>query len=502
MKKQGFVLRKCIAAFLIFSIISPQPAFAISQTRKTVSLVDIKARGIEEEVSLETVEVISPEENNVAEQTTNQVIEEEFQTGAEEVTETDAVQEEVLEQTTQDYDSTSEEPIEENAEEEQRINTDGVVIQKTNYTCGPAALATVLNNLGIKAAEEELAILAKTDELGTTMSGLAQAAKEKDLNAVGMKLSTGELRENNIVFVTIGGEPHYSVVKEVREDSVLLADPLLGNIELSKEEFNLIYSGNALVVNLRIKQEVKEATPPITKESLSEDLATREEAEEESVEEEVPLETSPEQLNTEETKAQATEQAEPSFPQTTESQTNETIQAANKTLTDEEMREIEGRGAVVGAAIGGVIGGVAGAVVSRKTTGSVNWRYVAGGVAGGALVGAGVGVIASAFSKSAAGAKAVTTAAGSGGVATVKAVGDKITGYTNHGLAQAIGRDGGRGVSPAAIVNAVRNPVNVVNQAANGTTKYVGNSATVILNNTGRVVTAWARNLSGVRGGR
>jgi hypothetical protein len=71
-------------------------------------------------------------------------------------------------------------------------------------------------------------------------------------------------------------------------------------------------------------------------------------------------------------------------------------------------------------------------------------------------------------------------------------VGGKITGYTNHGLKQAIGRDGGRGVHLEGILDAVRNPTKVIEQAG-GTTKYVGKDATVILNGEGKVVTTWGR---------
>jgi RHS repeat-associated protein len=71
-------------------------------------------------------------------------------------------------------------------------------------------------------------------------------------------------------------------------------------------------------------------------------------------------------------------------------------------------------------------------------------------------------------------------------------VGGKITGYTDHGLKQAIGRDGGRGVHPEAILDAVRNPTKVVEQAG-GTTKYIGEQGTVILNSEGKVVTTWGR---------
>jgi RHS repeat-associated protein len=77
------------------------------------------------------------------------------------------------------------------------------------------------------------------------------------------------------------------------------------------------------------------------------------------------------------------------------------------------------------------------------------------------------------------------------------AVGGRITGYTSHGLNQAISRNG-VGVSPSAVLDAVRNPSAVVEQAS-GAVEYVGESATVILNQAGKVITAWARGRSGVR---
>ena len=51
---------------------------------------------------------------------------------------------------------------------------------------------------------------------------------------------------------------------------------------------------------------------------------------------------------------------------------------------------------IIGSGIGAIVGGIAGAVYSYKKTGSVDWRYVAGGAAAGALIGAGVGYLAQA----------------------------------------------------------------------------------------------------------
>ena len=70
--------------------------------------------------------------------------------------------------------------------------------------------------------------------------------------------------------------------------------------------------------------------------------------------------------------------------------------------------------------------------------------------------------------------------------------------FTKHGLAQVLGRDGGRGVSNAALLDAVKNPSKVIQQAG-GKVKYVGKNATVILNELKKVITAWATNSNGVR---
>ncbi len=200
--------------------------------------------------------------------------------------------------------------------EEDAIDTTGVVMQSTNYNCGPAALATVLNNMGISATEQELATLAGTDESGTTTYGLAQAAKAKGLNAVGMRLSIGELKKNNIVYVTIDGGPHYSVVKEVTEGSVLLADPSLGNIEMSKEKFSEVYSGNALVISDSNTQTYE----------LNSTQATG----------------TTEQINNETNQISGNTSSEPVTDTTNVNSTN--MQSENtETLTNEEMQSIRGK---------------------------------------------------------------------------------------------------------------------------------------------------------------
>lgn len=67
-----------------------------------------------------------------------------------------------------------------------------------------------------------------------------------------------------------------------------------------------------------------------------------------------------------------------------------------------------------------------------------------------------------------------------------------VTGFTRHGLNQVISRNG-VGVSNQAIVNTMKNPTNAYSQISNQTTRYVGPQSTVVLNQSGRVVTTWGK---------
>ena len=67
-----------------------------------------------------------------------------------------------------------------------------------------------------------------------------------------------------------------------------------------------------------------------------------------------------------------------------------------------------------------------------------------------------------------------------------------LTGFTRHGINQVISR-GGVGVSNQAILSTLRNPTTAYSNIANQTTRYVGLNSTVVLNQSGRLVTAWGR---------
>ena len=126
------------------------------------------------------------------------------------------------------------------------IDSDGICRQSTDYTCGPAAAVTGLRRLGLPAGEGEIAILAHTSSaIGTPPDMLADALQEhygKDglhaeyrvfRNLDALKRAGLTLAVMKFSFML----DHYVAVLDVRDDSVVVGDPLNGRTVLSLEEF-------------------------------------------------------------------------------------------------------------------------------------------------------------------------------------------------------------------------------------------------------------------------
>ena len=127
-----------------------------------------------------------------------------------------------------------------------RVSRDGVCLQNTDYTCGPAAAVTALRKLGFKAEEGEIAILAHTSSAtGTPPDILAQTLQErygKDglFSEYRVFKKVAELRDVVPFLAVIKFNimlDHYVTVLEVNDDEVTVGDPLLGLMTLSRAEF-------------------------------------------------------------------------------------------------------------------------------------------------------------------------------------------------------------------------------------------------------------------------
>lgn len=129
------------------------------------------------------------------------------------------------------------------------IDSSQMVVDTTTFSCGPAVLATVLRNLGIMTSEAEIATISGTDETGTSLLGLKTAAISKGATAVGVRISADLLQTNYIAVLTISGYNHFVIVQNITNNTVTLIDPSLGIIQMSREQFNTLYSGVALIIN-------------------------------------------------------------------------------------------------------------------------------------------------------------------------------------------------------------------------------------------------------------
>ena len=128
---------------------------------------------------------------------------------------------------------------------------ENLIRQQFDYSCGAAALATLLRfGLGDPVTEQQIvadlfAGLAQGDveareKEGFSLFDLQQVAKVRGYEAEGFRLEPqylGKLNGPVIVFLETLGYKHFAVLKGVRGDRVYLADPSRGNIRMPAYRF-------------------------------------------------------------------------------------------------------------------------------------------------------------------------------------------------------------------------------------------------------------------------
>lgn len=139
---------------------------------------------------------------------------------------------------------------------------EGVVVQRWDTSCGAAALATVLTyGLSDPMSEKAVAegMLRRTDPLrvrvrgGFSLLDMKRFAENRGHKAAGYRsVSLDELAAmpNAIVPIDEHGDPHFVVVRRIREGQVELADPAFGNRRMSIERFGATWKeGIAFVIS-------------------------------------------------------------------------------------------------------------------------------------------------------------------------------------------------------------------------------------------------------------
>ncbi|HFD12264.1 MAG TPA: hypothetical protein ENJ32_07325 [Crenotrichaceae bacterium] len=131
---------------------------------------------------------------------------------------------------------------------------DGVIQQQFDYSCGSAALSTLLSYHYEDSSDEETVFREmydtgdkkKIEALGFSLLDMKKYLEKRGYNADGFKLSMEKYIQYNvpaIVLLNTNGYKHFVVVKGIDKDKILLGDPALGLRVVSRGQFLNEYGG-------------------------------------------------------------------------------------------------------------------------------------------------------------------------------------------------------------------------------------------------------------------
>ncbi|MBP2157857.1 MULTISPECIES: C39 family peptidase [Asticcacaulis] len=135
-----------------------------------------------------------------------------------------------------------------------------VVRQQYDYSCGSAALATLLHyhyDLPVTEGEVFKAMYAVGDKdrirkVGFSLLDIKKYLASHGLEADGYRATFEQLAKVNrpaIAVVTVGTYRHFVVIKGVRDGRVLVGDPALGLKTYTKAEFAAMWNGVIFAVH-------------------------------------------------------------------------------------------------------------------------------------------------------------------------------------------------------------------------------------------------------------
>ncbi|MFQ3788639.1 C39 family peptidase [Halomonas sp. A29] len=145
---------------------------------------------------------------------------------------------------------------------------DGVVAQQYDYSCGAAAVATLLtHHYGRPTTEAEVfeamihtGEVEQIKEQGFSMLDMKRYLDAQGLNSDGFRVGLDDLERIGVPAITLintGGYRHFVVIKGMDADHVLVGDPAVGTVAVPKAYFESIWSG--LVLGARAETEIAKA---------------------------------------------------------------------------------------------------------------------------------------------------------------------------------------------------------------------------------------------------
>jgi predicted double-glycine peptidase len=138
-----------------------------------------------------------------------------------------------------------------------RLDRDGVCLQSTSHTCGPAAAVSALSRLGMAAQESELALLSKCAPVYGTSPDLLSRAIEERYAVDGIKSEFRPMAQvadlagpDPVIVVTefSAFEDHYVTVVGATDAEITVADPAGGLRTLKHAEFLDVWRNCGIVL--------------------------------------------------------------------------------------------------------------------------------------------------------------------------------------------------------------------------------------------------------------
>jgi predicted double-glycine peptidase len=151
-----------------------------------------------------------------------------------------------------------------------------IVRQAFDYSCGSAALVTILNyHLGLSVDEQQamegMLELGEKEKIierrGFSLLDMKRYVASLGVHSAGFRAEVKDLmilEQPAIVPIDYAGSKHFVVLRGIRDDLVYLADPSAGNIVFSVTEFATLWDRNTLFVLYPPKDH-----PPVAQLALS-----------------------------------------------------------------------------------------------------------------------------------------------------------------------------------------------------------------------------------------
>jgi hypothetical protein len=136
-------------------------------------------------------------------------------------------------------------------------DSNGVCLQNTPYTCGPAAAATALRHFGLDVSEGQIAVLSRSCPLiGTSDYDLTRAIGQV-VSGRPVKSFYGRwhelpgLTEHQVLLAMLRQgywSNHCVLIVKMTDNAVVFADPAEGLITLSKKRFLDLWTGRGIIL--------------------------------------------------------------------------------------------------------------------------------------------------------------------------------------------------------------------------------------------------------------